>query len=505
MSDTELCQDGLFMSGSFEIEHDNDLTPVTFEFYYTQVDGDSSLLFQFLNPDTGLWEDVSNHVYRSLIFSDSQDKHFFYGDAPTPGYVKAIVGLIIGFTIIGLLTAWYAQEKYNRRIQGHYAIFFHIQTLIITPLIGITIAQNVLSFYDYIDSYLFNFNFLGQGVVFTDNDTNSPREGFHQNNPYLETVGLESASAFYNVGQLLFVLCMLGVLYIIVNWLYYLTYNRDRKESNWDKAMKYLHQAFHWAVIIRVLMLAYLFLWTCAMVEIGETNEGIEEGGSWTFAFLLMIGLIVAIFGAFIHYIATKDQKKKNERVEELFRGTKENNNLARLWPIVWMIRTAFFLVIVGTMNHDSRYGELSIVFVVQLLYVIWVAGTMPFAEWVDYAIELTNGVMYLVALVALYGLDKYSNWDDGVDHMYLSFICLTSAANCFMIIAWAAGSHMNKDKNGQNQNIALEVRSHYFGRALDQSILNFLNITKLSYRRRDLSPWKWKTKRLLQEAQLEP
>jgi hypothetical protein len=458
-SDPDMCQQGLFYNVPITMSVDP-YTPLVFELEYTQKMADSDLTFMYMDSENSFtWTAFSTDIYRPLIFSESVGYTFTYGDPPTPGYVKAIAGLIVAFTAIGLLTAWYTQEKYNKRMQGHYSIIIHIQTLMFTPLIGISIGQNVLNFYDFLDCYLFNFNFLGQGVVFTDNGDNSNSYNFPQTNPYLETIGLESASALYNLGQVLFVLCLLGVVYLVVNWLYYLTYNRDRKESNWDKAMKYLHQSFHFSVLIRFFMLVFLFLWMCAMTEIGESNEDIEKGGSWTFAFLLMITLFVSIFLAFVHYISTKDQKKKNERVEELFRGTKENNNLARLWPIVWMARTAFFLVIVSTMNNDSRYGELSIVFVAQIIYVLWVAATMPFTEWVDYAIEILNGVMFLVALVALYGLDKRDNWSDGVDHMYLAFICITAGINCLLIIAWASGSHLNKDKQPAKEDINLEKK----------------------------------------------
>ena len=503
-SDPDLCQQGLFYNVPITRTVDPS-SPLVFEYEYTQKMADSDSTFMYMDSESSFnWTAFSADNYRPLIFSETVEYTFNYGDHPTPGYVKAIVGLIVGFTCIGLLAAWYTQEKYNKRIQGHYAIIFHIQTLIFTPLIGISIGQNVLNFYDYIDSYLFNFNFLGQDVVFTDNDDNRNTYNFYQNNPYLETVGLESGSAFYNLGQVFFVLALLGVVYLVINWLYYLTYNRDRKESNWDKAMKYLHQTFHFAVLIRLFMLTFLFMWMCAMTEIGETNEGIEKGGSWTFAFLLMIVLGVSIFLAFVHYVATKDQKKKNERVEELFRGTKENNNVARLWPIVWMLRTAFFLVIVSTMNHDSRYAELTIVFVAQILYVLWVAGTTPFTEWVDYAIELLNGVMFLVALVALYGLDKTDNWTDGVDHMYLAFICITAGVNCLLILAWAAGSHLNKDKEPAKQDINLEVSHPFLHAFKDSKFQIFWNILNLTYRRRDPSPWKWKMTMLPQEAQLE-
>ena len=116
------------------------------------------------------------------------------------------------------------------------------------------------------------------------------------------------------------------------------------------------------------------------------------------------------------------------------------------------MIRTAFFVIIIASVRDSARYGELSIIFIAQTAYILLVVVIRPFTNWVDLACEVLNGVMYWVALVALYGLDRDTKWDEGVDHMYLSFICLTAFANTTIIVVWAATVLMDKNENGKPQ-----------------------------------------------------
>jgi hypothetical protein len=238
---------------------------------------------------------------------------------------------------------------------------------------------------------------------------------------------------------------------LFITALHYLTTSNDGQPrgTKFQRGLNWMMQTLYWTFSIRFFMLSYVFLWLCSMMEMADTNNDVKRGGSWTFSFLLFISLVVLLIISLVHSIFTKNDPKKLPKLEELFRGCKETT-LARLWPVLFLFRTAFFVIIISSIQDSARYGELSIIFIAQTVYILLVVVIRPFTYWVDLACEILNGVMYWVALVALYGLDRDTKWDEGVDHMYLSFICLTAFANTAIIVVWAATVLM--DKNGKEK-----------------------------------------------------
>lgn len=87
-----------------------------------------------------------------------------------------------------------------------YSILFQMQALMMTPLADSYQNDNLEQFYQNINYFLVNFSFLPDSVVFTDSEQTKPqRMLFAQKNDYLDRIGLDSGSAIYNVGKLLFV------------------------------------------------------------------------------------------------------------------------------------------------------------------------------------------------------------------------------------------------------------------------------------------------------------
>ena len=163
--------------------------------------------------------------------------------------------------------------------------------MILTPLIGITIGIDVEQFYNLIDFFLFNFNWLGQRVIYTTNNDVKPSAGFFQGNRYLTTIDLESASTFYNIGQLVFVMVILQRISLVTTLLYILFF--EKEDSKTKKFINWVFQLFHFTIFIKIFLINFTFVVSCAFSEIAISNVGIEEGGFWGFALGLFLGYIL--------------------------------------------------------------------------------------------------------------------------------------------------------------------------------------------------------------------
>jgi len=144
--------------------------------------------------------------------------------------------------------------------------------------------------------------------------------------------------------------------------------------------------------------------------------------------------LLILVFVAQWAYTQKKENREKLERFEEVFRGCKDTN-LGRAWPLFWLGRIFIFVFVVCLFNDSARFFTLTIVLLVQILYTIAVALLKPFQEWVDYYVELVNGVMLAIQLIFLYFQDKGSRWNNGIDDFYISLIVITVFANTLLII----------------------------------------------------------------------
>ena len=407
-----------------------------FELWYTQVGATSSFDVQ-VQGSTGTYATLTaGHIYRPLSYSDSTDMYVPYGNEPFKGYIRACGGLITGFTIISLLVGWLADVQLDKKMWGMYSYIHFMQFMVITPLIGIVIGHNLENFYDFMDFYLYNFEFLGKNIVFTDRDPmTGPNEEFFQNSRYYQFIGLQSGSALYNIGQQVFVICMILLAYVIVNWISFVV-SEHREDNKVKKLFKWLHEFFHWAVLIRCVFLFFTFTFLAAFTEMVNSNESADHESSYTFAFFLWLFCLILAFLTLVHYGITTNEKNRKtaNRWEEFFRGLKPSN-AARVWPCVFIARIIFTITITAAMEREGRYGELSILFVFNIFYFIFMVALRPFTEWVDNTLEAFNSVMYGIFLVALYGLDKKSGWDEGVDNTYIAFLVLQSFVNCMLII----------------------------------------------------------------------
>ena len=399
----------------------------------TQLTATTDLKLGFGVPGS-ISEFTTGNVMRPLIFTHSSNKNIRFGQGGYNTNSEITYGFTFAITGIALAIALSASELVGKKINAAYSIIHHIQLLILTPLIGITIGINVEQFYNLIDFFLFNFNWLGKRVVFTSNNDVKPNAGFFQGNRYLTLIGLESASAFYNIGQLLFVFLVLLAVTLVVAWIYMAI--NTTQNSNAKKLSTWVFQLFHFNILIRLFLLSFTFVLLCAFSEITISNDTVSQGGSWAFAFGLFIAYIVLAFLIAGQWMLTKkkETKEKLERFEEVFTGCKDTD-AARSWPLLWLARIFLLVIALSWINESGKFFTLTIALIGCIIYTVAVILMKPFNEWVDYYVEIINGSLLSVHLAILYIQDKGSRWDNGVDTLYLTLIVLTVLADTILII----------------------------------------------------------------------
>lgn len=351
-----------------------------------------------------------------------------------PNRIEGIGSAIIGLTCVTIIFGFINQALSAKPVWAVFGLIYHIQFLLLLPLIKIVMHNDIISLFDFLNFYLFNFSFLPDVVRFTDSkDTNS--NAISQTNSYLYRIELKIGSAFYNMGELIFVLCLFIAVYLTVVLMYAIA-RVTSTQSGFYKFSKYIFDMFHFSVIIRFLLLAYMFILLCALSEMGITNKEGDQGKSYTFAIFSFIFGLAILALICLSWIFSKNEKSHTNlrRSHETFRGTRDSF-IARTFPVVFFAKILLFVIIVCTMGHSARFGTLTILFIVQLVYIAYIAILRPFNHIVETLVELFNGIMYAIALLALYFLDKESRWTDSVTNWYLSFIIITVIINALIMI----------------------------------------------------------------------
>lgn len=111
---------------------------------------------------------LAEEIYTPTLFEKSADKTLGASEFTDSSLVSKICfWIVLILTIVAAVATLVTYYVLGKSIVGVYSIIHYIQLLLLTPLIGHDIGNDLLDFYNQIDLFFFNFNFLGQGIVFT--------------------------------------------------------------------------------------------------------------------------------------------------------------------------------------------------------------------------------------------------------------------------------------------------------------------------------------------------
>lgn len=298
--------------------------------------------------------------------------------------------------------------------------------------------SEVKCFFKYLNFILFNFSFLPNAVIFVDDSSTRPRHLMEQRNEYLDMIGLESGSALYDLGKLIFVAFLVLGVYAVVVAAYLLTM-ANTTESKFYKFIKGVFDAFTFSVFIRLYLLAYTYILLCIFSDIAINNRRAGTEGTYVFTWFALVGCVCFYVATFVQWVLSKTNPelfKKLYRFNEAFRGLKENWS-ARTYPLVFMLRNFFFVVLVCSLDTESKWVKISLFFASQIFFILYLIIVKPFVNWKEFAIEMFNSCMFLLILFCLFFLDSGKRFNVKVSDMYLWYIIVSAIVSSAIVTVW--------------------------------------------------------------------
>lgn len=352
--------------------------------------------------------------------------------------IKVFSGIFLGFCCISVILNIMSPLFFKSPTISVYSVVCYFQCMILTPLLGIYMHSEVKSFFEYLNFMLFNFSFLPNVVIFVDDSSTRPRQLMEQRNEYLDMIGLESGSALYDMGKLIFVAFLVLGVYSVVTAAYLLTM-ANTTESKFYKFIKGVFDAFTFSVFIRFYLLAYTYILLCIFSDIAINNRRAGTEGTYIFAWFALVGCVCFFAATCVQWVLSKTHPetfKKLHRFNEAFRGLKENWS-AHSYPLVFMLRNFFFVVLVCSLDTESKWVKISLFFTSQVFYIIYLIAVRPFLNWKEFIIEMFNSCMFLLALFCLFFLDSSKRFTSKVSDMYLWYIIVSAIVSSAIVVIW--------------------------------------------------------------------
>lgn len=343
--------------------------------------------------------------------------------------------MFLGFCCIAIILNMICPILFKTPNISAYSMVFYFQCLILTPLLGIPMHLEVKRFFEYLNFVLFNFSFLPSGVIFVDDNSTRPRHLMEQKNEYLDMIGLESGSSLYDLGKLIFVsFLVLGFYFIVVALFAFARW--DIKGSRTYTGIKIVFDACNFSLFIRFYLLAYTYILLCIFSDISINNRRGQTDGTYVFAWFSLVGCFCFFIATIVQWVLSKTHPEiytKLHMFNEAFRGLK-NSWVARSFPIVFLLRNFFFVVIVCSLDTESEWAKLLLFFISQIAYTLYLIAVRPFAHWKEFTIELFNSCSFLLSLLSLFFLNSRERFTTKVSNMYICFIIVTAIVNAVIM-----------------------------------------------------------------------
>ena len=308
-----------------------------------------------------------------------------------------------------------------------YIMFAQFQMFMLTPLIGGFIPKIVIDFYRHMYGMIFNFWFIFDWSVFI--NFNKTFGNYSYNfNWYLYLINMPSYSALNNMGKLLWIFMWLMTVYIILA-VASLIIGLVAKDSWAHKIFKYLFDLMKNKMFMRLFMLSYCFMWLAWMTEIGLADNPNDNKNSYIFAIFALVSLIMFLIFAIVVWGISLNPKwyEYFNFTHELFNGMQKNWK-SRVFPILSLLRSALFTILVCGAYSKSMYLPLTLMIAFQIVVLASEVIIRPHLHIKDLVVEIANDFVLFLGLVILYYLDRSSRWPNAVSWVYISFLmgCVT-------------------------------------------------------------------------------
>ena len=159
-----------------------------------------------------------------------------------------MVALGVTFNLISIMLA-------GASVTGLFGFVHFLQMIVILPMIGVHLSNDVTTFIAHLSSSLFSFNyFLPSDRLYV---SKLIQIDYPQNNSYLRLINLSSGSSLINLQASIILFLALAVISICILLIHMIT-RKYEKSSRFAKLVKLVHKAFTFNIFIMFIIQSFV-------------------------------------------------------------------------------------------------------------------------------------------------------------------------------------------------------------------------------------------------------
>ena len=296
-----------------------------------------------------------------------------------------------------------------------WTIMNQIQTLFFVLLTRVYLPYDVIYFIVGLNFAMFPydyFSFKSSSASTSINDLFN----INQEDDILSQMGLESGSTFVNNYSLFLAIVIYALINLYIIILSKLVnklkpyYPKVVKIFNWFYTKVYKFMIF--GLYIRTLLEAYQYLLISCLYEFHYFNGSSGPRIASFFSALEMLLFWIAFFFLTIWFsIWRTTNEEENDKYEEFLADLK-TDLLSKIYLIIIMTRRFLFIVLCASLGFASPVATISLMFIFQLIYVIYLIYQKPFTKIKLNIVEIITEVFLLFFLCWLFYFNSESTWN---------------------------------------------------------------------------------------------
>ena len=200
--------------------------------------------------------------------------------------------------------------------------------------------------------------------------------------------------------------------------------------------MKKIVIIFTYGYYIRFILETNQFLLLSSMNEVYTMNTSDSVNIlSLLFAWFVLSSWIFLI--AIVTYLSLSSyevSQKDHSKIEEIFTGLKMQKKTKFYSSFLIMRRTVLVILLISLSSMNSRL-MISILWFIQLAYLIYIATSSPFLETKWNIIEWVNEVFFIFLLSYLLLTNDESDWTNSITSAYTWTVATNSITVCIIVI----------------------------------------------------------------------
>lgn len=335
----------------------------------------------------------------------------------------------VGIMAIGMIFSGLSVYFFDCSSHSMLGVIYQIQIMMLIPLIGVDVGEDVVDFYRTIYHVLFSYDFIPEKFIFFGYGNFLNDFKFMESNKYLSLMNIADGSALANMTSFIFTFSTFILVIALIFPGY--AYTKDQEpDTNRHKMFRKLIGKATSKLILRALMLSYVFIMICCASELAHTTRITKGYFSYIFAFAifcLCAGFIVLAF--IIWLIAIKQANyEKLFYSKEFFSGIK-NHWSARTYTIMWLLRRFLFVSTVFLLKDADIIYKFAILITSQLLYIIYLCKEIPFEAIKDTITEIMNELFVLAGLGYVAYFSREKQWDWNINAIFLGALLFCNVA----------------------------------------------------------------------------